>query len=214
MSDAPSYAPATFVTDPETGERLIVEHDEAYAALMGDFLSSYCLHPERRIFRFKVANGAVQVRDCCTTCGQGLGTALSQKDKAWVETLPWLPDGMSANYYDNREADKRRLLLELARRQHAERGAFTKSYTAYLTSPEWTAKRALVLKRCGGVCEGCGVSPATEVHHHHYDHLFEEFLFELVGLCHSCHERITVERRERQQAVIQERAAQFDRYGH
>ncbi|GAB5349772.1 hypothetical protein [Alteriqipengyuania sp. 357] len=30
-----------------------------------------------------------------------------------------------------------------------------------------------------------------------YDHLFNEFLFELLGLCHDCHERITAEKRAR-----------------
>lgn len=213
MTDAPSYALATFATDPESGERLVVEHDENYSILMGAFSSGYCRHPERGTFRFKVSNGSTQVRECCTACGQAFGTALSQKDKGWVETLPWLADGMSANYFKEREADKRRLLLDLARKQYVERGAFTNSYTTYLTSPEWAAKRELVLKRCGGVCEGCGVSPATEVHHRHYDHLFNEFLFELSGLCHGCHERITLERRERQEAAISERAAQFDKYG-
>jgi len=74
-SFAPSYAPATFVTDPETGERLVVEHDEGYSALIGDFQSSYCQHPEKLIFRFRVSNGAVQVRECCTGCGQAFGTA-------------------------------------------------------------------------------------------------------------------------------------------
>ncbi len=214
MSEAPSYALATFVTDPETGERLVVEHDESYSEIMGEFLASGCQHPARGTFRFRVSNGAVQVRECCTECGQAFGAALSQKDKAWVDTLPWLPDGMSADYFEDREAHKRHLLLELARKQHAERGEFTKSYTAYLASPEWAAKRALVLKKCGGVCEGCGVKPATEVHHHHYTHLFDEFLFELAGLCHGCHERITKERREHKEAVIQERAAQFEKYGH
>lgn len=214
MIDAPSYALATFATEPETGERPIVEHDDEYAALMGAFSASFCPHPAKGTFRFKVSNGAVQVRECCTSCGAGFGSAMSQKDKAWVESLPWLPDGTSANYYEEREAEKRRLLLDLARRQHAGRGAFTKSYTAYLASPEWAAKRELVMKRCGGVCEGCGVKPATEVHHHHYEHLFDEFLFELAGLCHGCHECITVERRERKEAAVQERAAQFEKYGH
>lgn len=214
MTDAPSYPLATFVTDPLTGERFIVERDDSYVAMLAAFSSSHCQHPERRTSRFKTSNGAVQVRECCTTCGQAFGSALSQKDRSWVETLPWLADGMSANYCEERETEKRRLLLGLARKQHAERGEFTKGYTAYMASPEWAAKRALVLKRCGGVCEGCGINAATEVHHHHYQHLFNEFLFELAGLCHDCHERITIEGRERRETEARERAAQFEKYGH
>lgn len=56
-------------------------------------------------------------------------------------------------------------------------------------------KRALVLKRCDGMCEGCGVVKATELHHTTYEHLYNEFLSELLRLCHSCHDRITREGR-------------------
>jgi hypothetical protein len=85
MSEAPSYPVAAFVTDPDTGERLIVERDESYSDLIGAFSERYCRHPEQQTFRYKVANGSVQVRLCCAKCGQAFGHALSQKDKAWVE---------------------------------------------------------------------------------------------------------------------------------
>lgn len=139
-------------------------------------------------------NGAVQVRDCCNTCGERVGTAKSQKDKQWVESLPWQPDELAETYTSRRRAEREAVLLALAKKQYAERGRLTKGYADYLASDAWKAKRALVLKRCGGVCEGCGVAAATEVHHQHYDHLFNEFLFELLGLCHDCHDRITIER--------------------
>jgi hypothetical protein len=217
MADAlnfePSFAPATFVTDPQTGERLIVEHDDGYMAFIRDFNSGWCRHPMKEIFRFKVSSGAIQVRECCNGCGQAFGAALSQRDKKWLESLPWLPDNLSTNYVEEREIQRRMLLIELARKQHNERGAFTKSYAAYLISERWFAKRALVMKRCAGVCEGCGVKPAVEVHHHHYQHLFDEFLFELVGLCRDCHDRITLERRAQQEAALRERAAQVAKYG-
>lgn len=200
MIEAPTYATATFVTDPATGERLIVERDREYVALIGAFFDGQCQHTEKAVYRLRIANGAVQVRECCSACGQGFGSAMSQKDKAWVEALPWLPDELAESYDSRRFAEKQRMLVDLARKQYAERGAFTKSYSEYLTSPEWQTKRQLVLKRCGGTCEGCGVKPATEVHHWTYQHLFDELLFELYGLCHGCHERITQEKREREAA--------------
>lgn len=210
MSEAPSYPVAAFVTDPDTGERLIVERDDAYLELINAFSERYCQHPEKQTFRYKVANGSVQVRLCCAKCGQAFGHALSQKDKAWVESLPWLADDLSLNYESDRQTEKRLLLVDLARQQRAERGEFTKGYTEYLASSEWSAKRALVMKRCGGTCEGCGTKAATEVHHHTYEHLFDELLFELAGLCHGCHERITVERKGRRDAAIQESMARED----
>lgn len=97
-----------------------------------------------------------------------------------------------------RPAERHAILLALGRRQHAERGRFTHGYNIYIVSDEWKAKRALVMKRCGGTCEGCGLAPATDVHHQIYDHfLGDEFLFELLGLCRRCHDRVTREKRER-----------------
>jgi len=63
-------------------------------------------------------------------------------------------------------------------------------YEKYLQSPEWKAKRRLVFKRCGGVCEGCGEIRATEVHHLTYEHLGNELLWELAAACRDCHERV------------------------
>lgn len=63
-------------------------------------------------------------------------------------------------------------------------------YDAYIRSERWAEKRAMILKRCGHKCEGCGMNPATQVHHLTYEHLGDELLFELVGLCRDCHERV------------------------
>lgn len=63
-------------------------------------------------------------------------------------------------------------------------------YVAYLRTDDWGAIRRKVLKRAGGVCEGCGDAPPTQVHHLTYDHLFAEFLWELQAVCEPCHDRI------------------------
>jgi hypothetical protein len=65
--------------------------------------------------------------------------------------------------------------------------ALAAKYKAYLQSPLWKRRRDLVMKRCGGICEGCGTRRATEVHHVTYQHVFRELLFELRGLCDGCH---------------------------
>lgn len=195
MSENDDLNHATFVKDPETGEVLTVERDLEYSRALSAFYSAECKHLTISQFRVKVAGGSVQLRNCCTECGERVGTALAQNDKAWVASLPFQPEAHAATYKSRREVERQALLLGLARRQYAERGRFTKSYRAYLASDVWKNKRERVLKRCGGICEGCGEAKATEVHHFCYDHLFDEFLFELVGLCHNCHERITAERR-------------------
>jgi DnaB-like helicase N terminal domain len=63
-------------------------------------------------------------------------------------------------------------------------------YQNYLRSDEWRAKRRLVMDRCGGLCEGCRNAPVSEVHHLTYEHVGDELLFELVGLCRECHQRV------------------------
>jgi hypothetical protein len=195
MDEDTPFSRACFVEDPDTGEVLTVEKDEDFRRLQHAFYQDECKHPNTAKFRVKIRGGQVQVRLCCTNCGDRLGTALPQKDRD-LATLTWQPEQHAETYKSRRHDEWQATLLDLARRQYAQRGWFTKSYNAYMASDAWRAKRALVLKRCGEVCEGCGIAKATEVHHVHYAHLFNELLFELLGLCHSCHERLTAERRE------------------
>ncbi|QIG79754.1 hypothetical protein [Stakelama tenebrarum] len=173
---ADTLSPNTvWVEDPDTGEPLIVERDDEYVRIIREFHQNECQHIETEVRRIELSNGAIQVRDCCTFCGSGVGLAKPQKNKTWVNSLPWADPALVNSYQNRRNAEHNAALLALARKQYAERGRFTEAYTAYLKSDAWKAKRALVLKRCGGVCEGCGTAEATEAHHMTYDHLFNEF---------------------------------------
>lgn len=65
-------------------------------------------------------------------------------------------------------------------------------YNVYLRSEEWHARRALVLQRESGMCQGCRNALATHVHHRAeaYRQLRKtgrELLCDLVALCDSCH---------------------------
>lgn len=95
---------------------------------------------------------------------------------AWDETL------LSIKLEEQVRAESDRRLREEER--------WWKAYDAYLESDEWRRKRALVLKRSAGVCEGCGVRPAVQVHHLHYKRVFREMLFDLVAVCRQCHDAI------------------------
>lgn len=63
-------------------------------------------------------------------------------------------------------------------------------YNAYLRSPEWKKKRDAVFQRDGGICQGCLEEPIENVHHTTYANLFDELLFQLIGLCETCHRKI------------------------
>ena len=65
-----------------------------------------------------------------------------------------------------------------------------RNYHEYLKTDEWGKKRQLVLNRCKNICEACGINQAEAVHHLTYEHIYDEFLFELIGICHKCHSKI------------------------
>lgn len=78
------------------------------------------------------------------------------------------------------------------------------AYNAYLASPEWQARRAKVLRRSNGTCEGCGERSAIQVHHLRYprgctpgspEWLAQEMLFDLTAICERCHSGVHSMRR-------------------
>jgi 5-methylcytosine-specific restriction endonuclease McrA len=97
--------------------------------------------------------------------------------------------------YEKMQADWARQDEEAA----ARRDVWWQYYNAYLLSPVWRNKRALVLRRAGGVCEGCGAHGAAQVHHLRYPQecwpgseqwIAQEKLFDLRAVCLACHDDI------------------------
>ena len=64
-------------------------------------------------------------------------------------------------------------------------------YHAYLKTNKWNRIRKKVLARADYTCEGCGEKDLKlQVHHKTYDHVFNEFMFDLLALCEYCHKRV------------------------
>jgi 5-methylcytosine-specific restriction endonuclease McrA len=63
-------------------------------------------------------------------------------------------------------------------------------YDEYLASDRWRQRRHLVFERSKGMCEGCRIIPATQVHHLTYERVGDEMLFDLVAICDECHHKI------------------------
>jgi hypothetical protein len=154
--------------------------------------SYWCEHPNVEL-RWRVFSDgrAAWVRQCMQ-CGIQRGPNL-KKDAPEVRARHDRPlfDPTIADRYD----DLRRAKLARQQRiqeleQERKQREWWEWYNRYLLTPEWKARRALVLKRSGGLCEGCRQSPAQQVHHLTYAHVGREFLFELVALCEECHERL------------------------
>lgn len=85
------------------------------------------------------------------------------------------------------EAEKR--TAEAQAQRERENAEWNTWYQSYLRSPAWAMRRRLVMERAKGICEGCLVDQATEVHHLTYAHAGDEFLWELRAICRRCHER-------------------------
>lgn len=70
-----------------------------------------------------------------------------------------------------------------------ENAQWWERYRTHLASPRWARLREKVFERAQGICEGCRETRATQVHHLTYQHMGNEFLWELVAVCRACHER-------------------------
>jgi 5-methylcytosine-specific restriction endonuclease McrA len=148
-----------------------------------------CEHQNMRIVLTEFANDGsryqrAQVRRYCDDCGRLVGSAL--KNSLATTDTPQLtreeatrPERLWREYAEQREAEKQR-----------QEEQWRADYENYLLSPEWDDKRALVLKRAKGVCEGCGSAPASQVHHLTYANCGNEFLWELVAICRDCHRNV------------------------
>jgi hypothetical protein len=146
-----------------------------------------CTHEDTALRKRTVRGGAIQYVYQCLKCGEPQNQALA-KAKALEANGGVEPPAFDIERKDAWNAKRDKDAEEI--KERFSRGAFFESYDAYLKSPEWAKKRQLVLRRAQGVCEGCGQAEPTEVHHKTYEHVTQEFLFELVALCHVCHERI------------------------
>lgn len=144
-----------------------------------------CKHHERELRLRRIKDGRVSFVCQCIRCGN---TSQPVKRELALAELAGKPP---PDYNDTLEFDWR---AEKSKEYDEVRKRFREmrvdNYGEYLASETWAKKRAKVMKRAGGICEGCLERAATEVHHLSYDHIGNEFLFELVAVCEYCHDAI------------------------
>ena len=144
-----------------------------------------CAHEETVVRVKPMSNGLPMYVRQCIKCGDKKGNAIS-KDIAIKETqgklIPF-DDEIQNHYKSAKDADAPASFEK-------RRDDFFSEYDVYLASDAWKQKRQKVLARAGNVCEGCRDALPTEVHHLSYEHVGDELLFQLVALCHSCHQKI------------------------
>lgn len=123
-----------------------------------------------------LTNGQIAYWEQCVICGAGL-RAVSRKD-------PRILKMASINVFDETLHDR------ISK-------SWWDAYDEYLKTPQWQVKSEYVLKRDNYLCQACLRRTATQAHHLHYKHAFEEPLFDLVAVCERCHKKITAMDRKR-----------------
>lgn len=147
-----------------------------------------CEHPEVEVRYRWASNGVKHYPKQCLRCGANLGNVAKDSMSGSKRALLKPFDEELRQRFS---ADKREAWLQ----QHQDqRATWWAEYTAYLSSPEWRARRQLVLERddyrCQARLEGCTLR-AVQVHHVSYEHLHMEPLWELQSVCLVCHDTIT-----------------------
>jgi len=158
-------------------------------SIVTDEQTDICTHTTSELRLRTLSDGRAQYTYQCVTCGAQLRTIKKTAPEVLSlnEPPPPFNTDLQEGYWRQRW-DARRSAQEQQR--EAESAAWWQRYDAYLQTSAWRAKRQKVLQRANGICEGCGEARATQVHHLRYDHVGNEFLFELVAICIDCHQRL------------------------
>ncbi len=147
-----------------------------------------CMHPAPVLTRRVLGSSVETVWEQCPACGVGIkAVKKATLSAARIAALPVYDVDLQDRRYRER-FEARQQARETARAESDQ--AWRQQYEMHLLSDAWRVLRQRVMARDGGVCQGCGVRPASDAHHLTYDHLGDEFLFELIALCRTCHERL------------------------
>lgn len=139
-----------------------------------------CDHPQTEPRLRTLSNGTKAIYLQCLRCGSGKGSALPRA-KVKLPVADW-----DLDLEESFRAAARQAIEEQKATERRER---ERQYGEYLRTAEWRERRELVLKRANYLCEGCGKRPAVQAHHTTYEHIRNEFLWELRAVCIECHER-------------------------
>lgn len=133
------------------------------------------------------ANGTTHCVEQCQRCGK----ALRQYKKIASEVRRARATGPLLDFDETlRDKFYAKANLHRTSQRQEEKEAWWQWYDEYLCSDEWSRKRRLVLQRDDYTCQGCVTRQASRVHHLTYEHVGNEFLWQLVAVCQDCHDRL------------------------
>lgn len=125
----------------------------------------------------------------CPACFASVGSAINKStfEQHQIDAMP-IFDETARDAFANKQYERQKEIHNFNRAEESRE--WWERYNTYLRSPEWQAKRLLVLQRDKYLCQGCLTARASDVHHKTYEHLFREPAFDLESVCRPCHELI------------------------
>lgn len=157
-----------------------------------------CFHKEYKHCEHKTSapvkyyqNDKLYIKLLCSYCNSLHGSFIKQN----TVDIPSLKE-INKEKYDNFHQDSSDRYSSVVKELNTKHEVWRKTnwlnyHNVYLKSIQWKEKRDQVLNRDNHLCQACLKARATEVHHLSYAHWQNEPLFELISVCHECHEAIT-----------------------
>lgn len=143
-----------------------------------------CRHEHDELRDYQTSNGGWQRKRQCLKCG---GSTSQPQSRNKDQAVPLWDNELRARWEAACTEIQSAIETELVDRTNNTEFKGYWLYEDYLKSQEWKKRSKLVMQRDGGTCQACLERRADHVHHHTYDHIFSEFLFELVAVCSECH---------------------------
>lgn len=135
---------------------------------------------------FTVSNGSIQIRMYCKKCHYIKSNSeshakfdVTKLSKAIMENYRTFWDDLCDKEFSS--------IREFTNRLNEKTHNFEqREYSEYLKSDWWRKRRIDALERDNYICQICG-NKADDVHHMTYINRGNEYLFEIVSFCVSCH---------------------------
>lgn len=145
-----------------------------------------CSHSQSELRERTIKGGSKQYVRQCLKCGSAVSNPI-KREAALSENngnpLPFFDEQLISSW----DAAAKESATNITNTDDSE---FWAAYEQYLAGPLWAKKREKVFERASGICEGCRDKPANQVHHLSYEHVGDEYLFELVAICDECHGKL------------------------
>ena len=148
-----------------------------------------CKHENTTIIRV-IYPSSECVAEYCIVCVKRMRAI--RKSLLWEEGIDYASlEKVNINDLNEAKYSYDRKVTEQYRAAYKERKEkWFQAYNEYLASERWREKRRAVIERESNLCQGCKKRGIENVHHLTYDNVGDELLYQLVGLCYPCHEKV------------------------